>query len=286
MNIKEIIAEAIEKLRKNNIEDASIISKELLAYILKKDIQYLIINSEQEIPEEKIKCFENNIEKIIQGYPIQYITHKQEFMHASFYVDENVLIPQPDTEILVESVINICNKNKKQNVKILDLCTGSGAIAISLDMELKDLKPEIIASDISSNALEIAKKNNKENCTNVTFIESDLFNNIKQNNFDIIVSNPPYIKTNEIKKLSKQVQTEPSIALDGGEDGLEIYRRILEQAYKYLNNDGYLCLEIGYDQKQDLINLIKNYKYYVIVETVRDLSENDRCIIIKKEKTT
>lgn len=286
MNIEEVLQKATIKLKDNNIEEARSKARRLLAFTLEMSKEQIIMHNKEELTIEQENSYNEYVARIIIGEPIQYIIGKQEFMGIDFKVNPSVLIPQPDTEILVESVINICNKNKKQNVKILDLCTGSGAIAISLDMELKDLKPEIIASDISSNALEIAKKNNKENCTNVTFIESDLFNNIKQNNFDIIVSNPPYIKTNEIKKLSKQVQTEPSIALDGGEDGLEIYRRILEQAYKYLNNDGYLCLEIGYDQKQDLINLIKNYKYYVIVETVRDLSENDRCIIIKKEKTT
>ena len=285
MKIKEIIAQSTEKLKNNNIADELIISKELLAYILKKDIQYLIVNSEQEISEEELNNFNNKIEKIIQGYPIQYITHKQEFMHGSFYVDGNVLIPQPDTEILVESVIRICNRDKKQKTKILDLCTGSGVIAISLGMELKKLNPEIFASDISKKALEIAKINSKNNNTEVEFIQSDLFNNIKQKDFDIIVSNPPYIKTNDIKKLSKQVQAEPLIALDGGIDGLEIYKKILQQAHEFLNNNGYLCFEIGYDQKQDLISLVEKYKWYKIVDVVKDLENNDRCVIIEKSFT-
>ena len=285
MKIKEIIAQSTEKLKNNNIADELIISKELLAYILKKDIQYLIVNSEQEISEEELNNFNNKIEKIIQGYPIQYITHKQEFMHGSFYVDGNVLIPQPDTEILVESVIRICNRDKKQKTKILDLCTGSGVIAISLGMELKKLNPEIFASDISKKALEIAKINSKNNNTEVEFIQSDLFNNIKQKDFDIIVSNPPYIKTNDIKKLSKQVQAEPLIALDGGIDGLEIYKKILQQTHEFLNNNGYLCFEIGYDQKQDLISLVEKYKWYKIVDVVKDLENNDRCVIIEKSFT-
>ena len=143
----------------------------------------------------------------------------------------------------------------------------------------KKCRQKIFASDISLKALEVAKKNNEKNNTNVQFILSDLFQNIDEK-FDIIVSNPPYIKTKVINTLSKQVQNEPKLALDGGEDGLNIYRKIINQALAYLN--GYLCLEIGFDQKNEVTSLIKENKNYEKIESIKDFSGNDRCIICKK----
>lgn len=279
MKIKEALEEAKKELIKNNIEDSLLICRELLSFTLKQNKQYLIINQNEEISIKQYNEFKENIKKIINGIPLQYITNKQEFMKLNFYVDKNVLIPQPDTEILVESVIEL-SKKIKANVKILDLCTGSGAIAISIDYILKqnNIKSEVFASDISSKALEIAKRNNQENNTNVKFILSNLFTNI-DNKFNIIVSNPPYIKTKEIEALSKQVQNEPILALDGGIDGLDFYKKIVEEAYKYITESGYLCLEIGYDQKEDVIKLINKNNNYKYEKCIKDLSNNNRCII-------
>jgi release factor glutamine methyltransferase len=279
MKIKEALEEAKKELIKNNIEDSLLICRELLSFTLKQNKQYLIINQNEEISIKQYNEFKENIKKIINGIPLQYITNKQEFMKLNFYVDKNVLIPQPDTEILVESVIEL-SKKIKANVKILDLCTGSGAIAISIDYILKqnNIKSEVFASDISSKALEIAKRNNQENNTNVKFILSNLFTNI-DNKFNIIVSNPPYIKTKEIETLSKQVQNEPILALNGGIDGLDFYKKIVEEAYKYITESGYLCLEIGYDQKEDVIELINKNNNYKYEKCIKDLSNNNRCII-------
>ena len=166
-----------------------------------------------------------------------------------------------------------------KKIKILDLCTGSGCIAISLKHYLS--QAEIFASDISEKALNIAQNNAKQNNTEINFIKSDLFQNI-QDKFDIIVSNPPYIKTDIIKTLDEEVQNEPIIALDGGNDGLDFYKNILNEAYNYLNNEGKLYLEIGYDQKEDLINLYNNDKRYKNIECIKDLANNDRVIIIEK----
>ena len=282
MKIKEIIAKGINILNKCNFEDSGIISREILCYMLKKDKQYLIIHMNEELEESIYNEFIENINKIVRGIPLQYITNKQEFMNLEFYVDENVLIPQPDTEILVESVLEICNNIKENTkIKILDLCTGSGAIAIALNYELnkRNINTEIIASDISDNALRVAKKNNVKNNTKVKFIHSDLFENIKDNDFDIIVSNPPYIKKDVIPTLSEQVRNEPIIALDGGNDGLDFYKKIIEQARKYIKNEGYLCLEIGYDQKIEVLTLLNKFEEYRKTKTIKDLSNNDRCII-------
>ena len=278
MNIKQALEEAKDILKSNNFEDSNIIAKELLSYVLKKDKVYLTINLDSDLTNIEYTEFTKYIEQIIDGKPLQYITQKQEFMGMDFFVNEDVLIPQPDTEILVETVLDICKRYGNQSLRILDLCTGSGAIAISLS---KILDTQIFASDVSTNALEVAEKNNVLNNTKVEFIESNLFEQINGEKFDIIVSNPPYIKNEEIKSLPKQVQNEPYIALAGGEDGLDFYRKIIDEAYKHINKNGYLCLEIGYDQKEDLIKLIKQNENYEYENCIKDLSNNDRCIIAK-----
>ena len=281
MKIKEVIEEGKNVLSKNNIEDNVIIARELLAFVLGVTKQYLVIHLEDELSAEDYIKFKENIDKIINGKPLQYITNNQEFMGLNFFVNENVLIPQPDTEIIVEETLKKCKELLLKNgkIKILDLCTGSGAIAVSLSNFLGD-KAEVFASDISAKALEVVKYNNEKNNTNVRFIESDLFENIQEQKFNIIVSNPPYIRSDVINELSKQVQNEPHLALDGGEDGLEFYKKIIEQSCNHIKN-GYLILEIGYDQKEDVKNLLKENRNYAEINTIQDLSGNDRCVVAK-----
>ena len=216
------------------------------------------------------------LDQIVKGVPIQYIIKEQEFMKLDFYVDENVLIPQPDTEILVEEVIK---KYMNKSCEILDLCTGSGAIAVSLAKYIE--KSSITASDLSKNAIEIAKLNAKNNNVDkkITFIESNMFEKIKYNKFDVIVSNPPYIESDEIAKLSLQVKSEPYMALDGGMDGLDFYRIIIDNSYKYIKDCGNLFLEIGYNQKDKVFNLLKESNHYEDYYCIKDLSENDRAIV-------
>ena len=284
MKIKEVIEEGKNVLSKNNIEDNVIITRELLAFVLGVEKQYLVIHLADELNAEDYIKFKENINKLINGKPLQYITNNQEFMGLNFFVNENVLIPQPDTEIIVEETLKKCKELLLKNgkIKILDLCTGSGAIAVSLSIFLGD-EAEVFASDISTKALEVAKYNNGKNNTNVRFIESNLFKNIQEQKFNIIVSNPPYIRSDVINKLSKQVQNEPHLALDGGEDGLKFYKKIIEQSCNYIEN-GYLILEIGYDQKEDVENLLKENKNYSEIKTIQDLSGNDRCVIAKVGK--
>ena len=226
--------------------------------------------------EDEEKYFQY-INKLKNGIPLQYITNNQEFMKLNFFVDENVLIPRADTEILVEEVISLANDDKN---KILDVCTGSGAIAVSLAKYIKN--SNVMAIDISKEALKIAEKNAFNNNVNIKFIESDLFNNLEENDFDIIVSNPPYIRENVINELSIEVKHEPKIALDGGKDGLDFYRKLSSESYKYLKEDGYLCLEIGYDQKNEVIEILKNEKKYKNIYSKKDLFGNDRIIIAQK----
>lgn len=272
MTINKNLEYAIKMLKENNIEDAIIKAKILLSNILGKPKEYLIINSEQEMEQCKETLLKEYIEEIIKGKPLQYITKTQEFFGIEFYVDENVLIPQPDTEILVEEVIKIASNTNKKS--ILDLCTGSGAIAISLSENIDNAN--ITATDISDKALEIAMKNDKKH--KVIFKKSDMFQNLENEKFDIIVSNPPYIKTEIIKSLNKDVQQEPMIALDGGQDGLDFYRIIANEANEHLNPGGYLCLEIGEDQKEEVIELLGKMNYKNIYSK-KDFARNDRIII-------
>ena len=288
MSIKQELINAIKILKENNIEEPRLKARMILANILKQPKEYLLIHEEEELSLNDIKRYEEEIKKLASNVPIQYIINKQEFMELNFYVDENVLIPQPDTEILVEEVINMCRNincsEPEKTIKVLDLCTGSGAIGVSIAKNIK--KCEITLSDISCDALKIAQKNSAEvtgdtQNNKIKIIQSDLFEKIEEK-FDIIVSNPPYIETKTIQTLDKEVQMEPRIALDGGEDGLDLYRRIIKEAYKYLYNNGILALEIGYNQKDRVINLLKESNMYKEIYSKKDLSNIDRIIVCRK----
>ena len=275
MTIKQTLAKGTIILKSNNIDSPKLKARLLLQYILKKTRQYLIVYDNDEVGKKEQWEYFVNIDKLAKGVPLQHITHTQEFMKMDFYVDENVLIPRPDTEILVEEVINIAKKIDKP--QILDLCTGSGAIAISIAKNVPNA--EIYAVDISEKALDVAAKNAQRLEAKVKFVKSDLFKNLKNMKFDIIISNPPYIKKEDIRFLSEDVQKEPQIALDGGYDGLDFYRKISKQAIDYLKFGSFLCFEIGYDQKEEVTEIIENLEHYKGTYSKKDLCGNDRIII-------
>lgn len=291
-----LIKDAIKFGQDNKLNNIDV--RELLKFILKVAESYLIIhNNEYELNQNEEKSFKDYCQKIKAGYPLQYITHKQNFYGNEFYVDENVLIPQPDTEILVhEAIEEIKKKDNQSNIKVIDLCTGSGAIAISIKKEVPQVK--MYASDISDEAIEVAKRNTKiilenkkDDDTNlltvrtqkdskekILFIKSNMFEEIPEGlKFDIIVSNPPYIKEKDMETLPKDVLHEPKIALLGGEDGLDFYRIIRREAPKYLNENGVVLLEIGYDEKEELLKLFEGAK------CIKDFAGNDRVIYWKKQ---
>lgn len=279
MKIMEAIKKGMIELKNANIEFPKLKARLLMQYVLNKPRQYVIVNDMEELDLKNEKQYFSMIKKLRQGIPLEHITHQKEFMKLNFFVNENVLIPRQDTEILVEEVIKIANKINAK--KILDLCTGSGAIAVSLAKYLPEA--QITAIDISNEALKIAKKNAISNNVEeqITFISSDMFTNLNEEKFDIIVSNPPYIKTNIIEKLDEQVKREPYIALDGGDDGLYFYKKIIKDGYQFLKYKGYLCLEIGFDQKIDVIELIENEEKYENTYSKKDLYDNDRIIITR-----
>ena len=279
MTIKQAIIKGVTILKLEKISTPKLKARLLLQYVLKKPRQYLIVYDNQKLTEFQEKEYLKYIDLLKQGEPIEHITHQKEFMKLNFYVDENVLIPRQDTEILVEEVIKIAKKINAK--KILDLCTGSGAIAVSLAKYLENV--QLTALDISGKALDIAISNAKNNHVQekITFVESNLFEDLAQEKYDIIVSNPPYIKRKEIENLDMEVRREPKIALDGGEDGLDFYKKIIDKGYEYLKYGGYICLEIGYDQKEEVMKIIDDKKQYINTYCKKDLYDNDRVIVVK-----
>lgn len=284
MNIREAIKTGMNMIKEKNIEDATLKSKMIMENVLGQNRQYIIANDLNQLDYEQEKEYFFEIEKLLENNPIEYITNKKEFMNLELYVNQDVLIPRQDTEILVEEVINIFQNIKAENIQILDMCTGSGAIAIALAKNVE--KCIVDAVDISSGALEVVKKNIVKNKVEarVNIINSDLFSKVSNKKYNLIVSNPPYIERNVIENLDKQVQKEPIIALDGGEDGLDFYKKIINEASSYLESNGYLCFEIGYNQKNEVQNLLSNSGKYQNIYCKKDLCGNDRVIIAKKSE--
>lgn len=279
MIIKEALEKSIELLEKNNIEESILKAKIILSTLLSKPKEYLFINENQELDKSIEETFFANIHKLCNNIPLQYVTNSQEFYGLKFYVDENVLIPRSDTEILVETVIKYVKnlKNKNGNLKILDMCTGSGIIAIILAKYCENM--DITAVDKSELALKVAIKNAKtHNVYNkINFVKSDMFENLK-GKYNIIVSNPPYIEKDVIKTLSKDVQHEPEMALDGGIDGLDFYRIINNNLDNFLEKNGAVFLEIGYNQKNSVSEIFaENFKN---IKCIKDLNNLDRVIVM------
>lgn len=224
------------------------------------------------------------IKSVAPYTPLQYIIGKEKFLGLDFLVNENVFIPRPETEILVNTALEIISamRRSKAPVRILDLCTGSGNIAISIAKGLAKSAADykIFASDISDKALEVAMQNARLNGVSdgISFIKSDLFENIERR-YDIIVSNPPYIARCELKTLPKEVLKEPSLALDGGEDGLDFYRNIFLKAPAYLMNGGYCIMEIGFGQRAAIKEMIEGFKGFKLIDVKEDQYLIDRVIV-------
>lgn len=280
MTIGEVQKSGIERLQRAKVEEAMLKAKLLLAYVLKKPKEYLLTHSEEEMNSKEIDDFYEGIQKLEENFPLAYVIHHKGFMKLDFYVDENVLIPRPDTETLVEVILSKCPEKKRR--KILDLCTGSGAIAISLAKYLP--QSSVVGIDISKEAIKIAKQNANKNEVKVSFMESDLWEKVEKKQWDVIVSNPPYIESNVIRNLQPEVQKEPQIALDGGEDGLDFYRNIISKAADYLKDDGIIAVEIGYQQAEKVVELFEKEKCYDIIEVIKDLAGNNRVIMATKCK--
>ncbi len=272
--IKDILIEYKKILKEHNFDTYSLDVEVLLMNAINFSKTQLYLKLDYILKAEEFKKFEEFFNRRLKNEPIAYIIGKCEFMAMDFLLNNHTLIPRPDTEILVEKAIEVINKNNFKNV--IDIGTGSGAIAISL---AKYCKISIDAIDISFKALEIAKENSKlNNVKNINFIQSNIFENIN-NKYDMIVSNPPYIKTKVIENLESNVKDyEPILALDGGENGLIFYEKITNNAYKYLNKNGYLIFEIGYEQAKEVEKIMEKNNFYNI-KVLKDLSGLDRVIL-------
>lgn len=275
MNRREWVLYGQKQLEEAEIENAQGDAWYLFSecfHVTRED--YLFGMTEEIDDKEAEDRYKELIEKRKEHIPLQYILGTQEFMGYTFQVTPDVLIPRADTETVLEEVINKVPQTLT-NLKILDLCTGSGCIAISLALMLK---PEVcVGTDISQKALKIAKANGENLAPMVKFIQSDLFENV-EGSYDLIISNPPYIKTEECKKLMPEVKDhEPMLALDGKEDGLYFYKEIIKDAGKYLNPAGMLAFEIGYDQGEAVKELMET-QGFSRVEIKKDLAGLDRLV--------
>lgn len=243
----------------------------LLAMVCKIERSFYYLHMEEEMPEEQLREYEIALKKRAEHVPLQYIVGETEFMGLKFNVNSSVLIPRQDTETLVEQALKVV----KPGMKVLDLCTGSGCIIVSILHNVPDV--EGYAIDISKQALNVAKENAKLNDVSVIFERSDLFDHVT-GTFDVIVSNPPYIRTEEIVKLMPEVQMfEPLEALDGKEDGLYFYRKIITECRDYLNPEGRILFEIGYDQGEDVSALLREAGFKEVT-VIKDLAQNDRVV--------
>lgn len=276
---RKLFAKAFDLLKSSDIENVEYDIKAILTDTFGVDLNKFILDMDNEFePDKDLEAkYLSRIEKRKKHIPLQYIINKQNFYGLDFYVDESVLIPRYDTENIVDRIVKDCKENKC--LSVLDLCTGSGCIAVSLK---KSGFERVYAADVSDKALAVAKHNAKLNNADIIFLQSDLYENFpKKIRFDIIVSNPPYISTDEIARLEKQVKDfEPKLALDGGRDGLDFYKKIINLSKNFLDNKGRLYLEIGYDQSKDVVDLAKKEGYDNIV-IIKDLSGRDRGISMK-----
>ena len=273
MTYREAIVLGEKNLQQADIADAKTDSWLLLAMACKIDHTYYYMHIDEELSEEQVREFEVLIRKRAERVPLQYITGEQEFMGLTFHVNSNVLIPRQDTETLVEEALKVI----KPGMKVMDMCTGSGCVLISILKNAHDV--EGIGYDISKQAINVAKENAKFNEVPAVFERSDLFEDVVENDFDVIVSNPPYIPTDVVATLMPEVsQFEPREALDGKGDGLYFYSKILEQCKNYMKQDGYILFEIGCEQG-DAVSTMMRLAGFSEVRVIKDLARNDRVVM-------
>ena len=280
--IKELLDYGMEQLANSGNEYAKFERKALLEHVLSVNYMYMIMNGDEEVPEDKANYYRKLIEKRMIHYPLQYLLGYAHFMDYTFYVDENVLIPRSDTEILVETFndmyTDICNNFfDEKNVKLLDLCCGSGCIGISIKLYHSETK--LTLSDVSDGALKVAMSNLKKyKLEDVIINKGNLFDGLKDR-YSIIVCNPPYIEREIVNTLMPEVKDyEPRLALDGGEDGLSFYRSIIKEAVDYLDTNGYIFFEIGYNQGKEVSSLMKDAGFSDVI-VKKDYADMDRVVI-------
>lgn len=271
MKIKEALIEGRDYLKDLEYTDPIYETRRILSDLLNKDLSYLVSHDEDLLDSKIENKYFEILEKRQKGIPLQYILNEEDFYGRTFKVIEGVLIPRQDTEISVEKILNIIENNQINNM--LEIGCGTGIVSISVDLKSP---VDVTAVDISEKAIENTKINKEKLNSKIKIINSDLFSNINEK-FDLIYSNPPYIKSSEIENLQVEVRDyEPRLALDGGEDGLFFYRSIIKSSPEFLNHKGFLVFEIGHDEAEDICNLMKD-KFEV--EVYKDLNNLDRVVV-------
>lgn len=281
LNIIKAMKKAQTLLDEAGIGASQLEAGMLMAHLLGCERTHLYLDRDRVLAFQEIEDYFNMVDKRIQGTPIHYIIGYREFMGLKFYVNENVLIPRPDTEVLVEHVINYCRNSGMHFLKILDIGTGSGAIAVSLAKYIENC--QVTAIDIDDKALQVAKKNGIVHGVDdrIEFIQGDLFCPLMESKdkFHIMVSNPPYIPTADIEKLEIQVKDyEPIKALDGGREGLDFYMRLAKDAPNFLHDGGLWAVEVGYNQAQQVAEILREQGCYHDIEFIKDLSGYNRVV--------
>ena len=279
MNIQTLLNQASKTLKQLPNTSSKLDSEILLSKIIKKNRQYLILNSNEELKKENIKSFNYLVKRRKKGEPIAYLINKKEFWKQNFYINQNVLIPRPDTETLVEETLKLFNVNSKLNM--LDIGTGSGCILLSILKERRNFFGTGI--DISKKAINVARFNAKMHqlSNRVKFYNSDV-DKFLIGKYDLVVSNPPYIKRQDLKYLEEDVKGfEPKLALDGGKDGFSKITKVISKTSTLLKKNGRFILEIGFGQKNRILNILEKNNFF-INKVLKDYGKNDRCIISTK----
>lgn len=280
MNRRQAITKACLLLRRQGKEES--LARFLLMYMLDESSQLFSNSLSEQMSKENEEKYFSLIEKHIkEDVPLSHLVGFEYFYDRKFKVTKDVLSPRMETEELIYKVIEYVKKTNKNNLKILDLCTGSGIIAITLKKELDEILIDVVASDISEEAIEVSKENAQYHNADVRFIQSDIFNNI-DDKFDIIVSNPPYIdRKDEVTMQDNVLKYDPHLALFAEEEGMFFYRKIIEQAKDYLKENGVMFFEIGYDQRDKIINLSEKNDY--LAQVYKDINNRDRMAFLVRK---
>jgi len=279
MNIQTLLNQASKTLKQLSNTSSKLDSEILLSKIIKKNRKYLILNSNEELKKENIKSFDYLVKRRKKGEPIAYLINKKEFWKQNFYINQNVLIPRPDTETLVEETLKLFNVNSKLNM--LDIGTGSGCILLSILKERRNFFGTGI--DISKKAINVARFNAKMHqlSNRVKFYNSDV-DKFLIGKYDLILSNPPYIRRQDLKYLEIDIKGfEPKLALDGGKDGFSKITKVISKTSTLLKRNGRFILEIGFGQKKKILSILKQNNFF-INKVVKDYGKNDRCVISTK----
>ena len=278
MNIHTALKNGQSVLQNNNIKSAELDSEILMSKAISKDKKYIILNSNKPIKKSELDYFKVLIQERAKNKPIAYLIKKKDFWKYEFTINRNVLIPRPDSEVLVEETLRL-TKNR-YNLQILDIGIGSGCILMSILREKKNFIGTGV--DISSKSLQISRVNShKLRVNNRLKLYKSNIDNFRTGKYDLILSNPPYIKKYDLKCLEKDISFEPKEALDGGYDGLSEIRKVIKKSSKLIKRKGYLVLEIGFNQKNKVKKILQSKGFY-IKRVVKDLSNHERCIVSSK----